>query len=139
MNVKVRWIENMSMLAESGSGHCVVMDGPEILGGKNIGCRPMEMMLMGMAGCSVVDVISILKKMREEVINCSAEIQAERAEKEPKIFTHINIKFKIEGFNIKKDKIKKAIDLSIEKYCSASIMLGKTAKIEHSFEIINNT
>lgn len=136
MNIKVKWIEDMVMMAESESGHSLVMDGPPDLGGRNIGVRPMEMLLIGMAGCSIVDVISILKKMREKIDYCDAEIIAQRAEKEPKIFTEINIKFKLKGTNIKPDKVKKAIDLSVEKYCSASIMLGKTAKIKHNFEII---
>ena len=138
MNVKVRWIEDMKMMAESGSGHSVIMDGPEDLGGINIGFRPMEMVLIGMAGCSIIDIVSIIKKMREVVTICRAEVTAKRAEKEPKVFNEINIKFKLEGANLNTNKVEKAINLSIEKYCSASIMFAKTAKIKHSFEIIND-
>lgn len=139
MNIKVKWIEDMIMMAESSSGHSIIMDGPVDLGGRNIGFRPMEMLLIGMAGCSVVDVINILKKMREKINNCSAEVIAQRAKQEPKIFTEIHIKFKLEGANVDANKVKKAIDLSMQKYCSASIMLSKTAKIKHSFKIIKST
>jgi putative redox protein len=125
----------MMMVGESASGHAVVMDGPENLGGKNLGIRPMEMLLLGMGGCTTIDVMSMLKKMREEVRDCRAEISAERADDHPKVFTKIHIHFVVEGVNLDEKKVGKAIGLSADKYCSASIMLGKTATVTHDFEI----
>ena len=135
MNTTVRWIDGMMMVGESASGHAVVMDGPENLGGKNLGIRPMEMLLLGMGGCTTIDVMSMLKKMREEVRDCRAEISAERADDHPKVFTNIHIHFVVEGVNLDEKKVGKAIGLSADKYCSASIMLGKTATVTHDFEI----
>ena len=135
MNTTVRWIDGMMMVGESASGHAVVMDGPENLGGKNLGIRPMEMLLLGMGGCTTIDVMSMLKKMREEVRDCRAEISAERADDHPKVFTKIHIHFVVEGVNLDEKKVGKAIGLSADKYCSASIMLGKTAAVTHGFEI----
>lgn len=131
----VRWIDDMMMVGKSASGHAVVMDGPEELGGNNIGVRPMEMLLLGMGGCITVDVVSILKKMREEVRDCQVKISAERADEHPKVFINIHLHFIVEGANLNDKKIGKAISLSANKYCSASIMLGKTAAITHDFEI----
>ena len=135
MNTTVRWIDGMMMVGESASGHAVVMDGPENLGGKNLGIRPMEMLLLGMGGCTTIDVMSMLKKMREEVRDCRAEISAERADDHPKVFTKIHIHFVVEGVYLDEKKVGKAIGLSADKYCSASIMLGKTATVTHDFEI----
>lgn len=125
----------MMMVGESASGHTVVMDGPEDLGGKNLGIRPMEMLLLGMGGCTTIDVVSTLKKMREIVRDCRAEISAQRAGEHPKVFTKIHIHFVLEGDNLNAKKVAKAISLSADKYCSASIMLGKVAHITHDFEI----
>ncbi len=100
MNTTVKWIDGMMMVGESASGHAVVMDGPQDLGGKNLGIRPMEMLLLGMGGCTTIDVISTLKKMRQEVHDCRAEISAERATEHPKIFTKIHIHFVIEGVDL---------------------------------------
>ena len=135
MNTTVRWIDGMMMTGESASGHAIVMDGPEVLGGKNLGVRPMEMLLLGMGGCTTVDVVSTLKKMREEIRNCRVEISADRAGEHPKVFTKIHLHFIIEGSNLNDKKIAKAVSLSADKYCSASIMLGKTAEVTHDFEI----
>lgn len=135
MNTTVRWIDGMMMVGESASGHAVVMDGPEDLGGKNLGVRPMEMLLLGMGGCTTVDVVSTLKKMRELVNDCRVEISAERAEEHPKVFTKIHLHFIVEGENLNEKKIAKAVSLSADKYCSASIMLGKMADITHDFSI----
>lgn len=135
MNSTVKWIDNMMMLGTSASGHAVVMDGPEELGGKNLGIRPMEMLLLGMGGCTTIDVVSTLKKMRETVRDCRVEISTERAEEHPKIFTKIHLHFIIKGTDLNDKKVAKAISLSADKYCSASIMLGKTARITHDFEI----
>ena len=135
MKTTVKWIDNMMMVGESASGHAVIMDGPEEVGGKNLGIRPMEMLLLGMGGCTTIDILSMLKKMREEVRDCRAEITAERADDHPKVFTKIHIHFVVEGNNLNENKVGKAVGLSAEKYCSASIMLGKTATVTHGFEI----
>jgi len=136
MNVKVKWIDGMMMVGESGSGHAVVMDGPPDAGGNNMGIRPMEMLLIGMAGCTTVDVVSTLKKMREKIDDCFAEINAERADDHPKVFTNIHIHFVVKGVDLKPAKVEKAISLSADKYCSASIMMAKTAHVTHDFEIV---
>lgn len=133
MKTIVRWIDGMMMLGESASGHVLIMDGPEDLGGKNLGVRPMEMLLLGMGGCTTVDVISTLKKMREAVSDCRVEISAERADEHPKVFTKIHLHFVIKGDNLNEKKVAKAVSLSADKYCSASIMLGKMATITHDF------
>jgi len=135
MKTIVKWIDGMMMVGESASGHAIVMDGPEEMGGNNLGVRPMEMLLLGMGGCTTVDVISTLKKMRENVSNCRVEISAKRADEHPKVFTGIHMHFVIEGENLNEKKIAKADSLSADKYCSASIMLGKTATVTHDFSI----
>ena len=135
MNTTVKWIDGMMMVGESASGHAIVMDGPEDLGGKNLGIRPMEMLLLGMGGCTTIDVVSTLKKMREIVSDCRVEISAQRADEHPKIFTKIHLNFIINGSNLNEKKVEKAISLSADKYCSASIMLGKMADITHDFTI----
>ena len=136
MKARVKWLDNMSFVGESGSGHSVVMDGPPEAGGRDLGVRPMEMLLLGMGGCASFDVVSILKKTRESVTDCEAAIEAVRADTEPKVFTKIHIHFKVSGDNLNEKKVEKAVTLSADKYCSASIMLGKTAEVTHSFEII---
>ncbi len=137
MKAKVKWVDNAMFLGESGSGHSVVMDGPESLGGRNMGIRPMEMLLIGMGGCASFDVMSILKKSRQNVIDCHAELEAERADTVPAVFTAINIHFVVKGQGLKEKQVKRAVELSAEKYCSASIMLGKGGvTISHSYEII---
>ncbi|CAA6803438.1 MAG: OsmC/Ohr family protein [uncultured Thiotrichaceae bacterium] len=136
MKARVKWLDNMSFVGESGSGHSVVMDGPPEAGGRDLGIRPMEMLLLGMGGCASFDVVSILKKTRQDVTDCEAQLSAERAETEPKVFTTINMHFVVKGNDLSESKVEKAVALSAEKYCSASIMLGKTAKITHSLEII---
>ncbi|SMN17100.1 OsmC/Ohr family protein [uncultured Candidatus Thioglobus sp.] len=135
MKSTVRWIDGMMMIGESASGHAIVMDGPEALGGKNLGVRPMEMLLLGMGGCTTVDVVSTLKKMREIVDDCRVEISADRADEHPKVFTKIHLHFVIKGKDLNEKKVAKAVSLSAEKYCSASIMLGKTATVTHDFSI----
>lgn len=138
MQARVKWIEEAMFLAESGSGHTVVMDGPAESGGRNVGVRPMEMLLMGLGGCSTFDVVSILKKSRQAVQNCEVQIQAQRADTEPKVFTNIALHFIVSGTGLKENVVKRAVDLSAEKYCSASIMLGRAGvEITHSFEIVD--
>ena len=136
MNISVKWIDGMLMVGKSDSGHAIVMDGPPEIGGENLGVRPMEMLLLGMAGCTMIDVVSTLKKMREKFSDCQTKVSADRGEEYPKVFTNIHVHFIIRGKNLNPSKVDKAIKLSAEKYCSASIMLGKTAVITHDFEII---
>ncbi len=136
MNISVKWIDGMLMVGQSDSGHAIVMDGPPEIGGENLGVRPMEMLLLGMTGCTVIDVISTLKKMREDVVDCQTQVSADRSEEYPKVFTNIHVHFVLRGKQLNPLKVDKAIKLSAEKYCSASIMIGKTAIITHDYEII---
>ena len=136
MKARVKWVERVAFLGESESGHSLVMDGAPENGGRNIGMRPMELLLLGMGGCTAFDVIHILKKARQPVSDCIVEIGAKRAEKVPKVFTLIHIHFIISGSGLKEAQVKRAVDLSAQKYCSASLMLGKTAKISHDYEIV---
>lgn len=124
------------MLAESGSGHAVVMDGPPEHGGRNLGVRPMEMLLMGMGGCTEFDVLMILRRGRHDVAFCEVELEAERADTEPKVFTRIHAHFRIGGRGLSEKAVARAVELSATKYCSASIMLGAMADITHDFEIV---
>jgi putative redox protein len=135
MKARVKWIEGVAMLGESGSGHGVVMDGPPELGGRNLGVRPMEMLLLGMGGCTQFDVLLILRRARQDVTDCVVELEAERAESDPKVFTRIHAHFIITGRDLSRRHVERAIQLSAEKYCSASIMLGASAEITHDFEI----
>ena len=136
MKARVKWIEQVAFLGESESGHGIVMDGAPAYGGRNLGPRPMELLLMGAGGCTSFDVVTILKKSRQNITSCHVELEAERAENDPKVFTKIHMHFVVKGRDIKADAVDKAIHLSAEKYCSASIMLGATAKITHDFEVI---
>ncbi|WP_337882806.1 OsmC family protein [Chromobacterium haemolyticum] len=135
MKARLKWVDGVCFLGESGSGHAVVMDGAPEGGGRNLGPRPMELLLLGTAGCTSYDVITILKKARQQVSDCWVEIEAERAEEEPKVFTRIHFHFVVTGRDLKAETVERAIKLSAEKYCSASIMLGKTADISHDFEL----
>ena len=136
MNISVNWVDGMLMVGKSHSGHSITMDGPPEIGGDNLGVRPMEMLLLGVAGCTMIDVVTTLKKMRQDLTNCETKLSAERADEHPKVFTDIHIQFIVKGQDLDPKKVKKAITLSAEKYCSASIMLGKTASITHDFEIV---
>ncbi|MHB1333060.1 MAG: OsmC family protein [Sulfuriferula sp.] len=135
MQARIKWIENVAFLGETGSGHAVLMDGAQEGGGRNLGPRPMELVLIGTGGCTAYDVVHILKKSRAEISDCVAEIQAERADEDPKVFTKIHFHFVVTGKNLKPELVERAINLSAEKYCSASIMLAKIATITHDFEI----
>ena len=126
----------MTFVGESGSGHCVVMDGPPEHGGRNLSVRPMEMVLLGLGGCTAFDVVNILQKARQPVTDCVVELDAERADGVPAVFTRIQVKYLVRGRGLSRQHVKRAIELSAEKYCSVSIMLGKTASISHEFEII---
>ncbi len=139
MECTVRWMGNdagMSFVAETGSGHAVVMDGAPEAGGRNLAARPMEMILAGTGGCTAFDVVLILKKGRHAVSACDVQLKAERAETDPKIFTKIHFHYRVKGHNLKPEAVARAIELSKDKYCSASIMMAKTAEITHDFEII---
>jgi putative redox protein len=139
MKSRVKWVENVCFMAESGSGHAMVMDGSPEIGGRNMGPRPMELLLMGAGGCTSVDVVMILQKSRQDVTGCEVDISADRADENPKVFTKIHMHFTVTGRNLKPETVDRAIKLSAEKYCSASIMLGKTAEITHDFEIVEAT
>ncbi|GBG13475.1 putative redox protein [Novimethylophilus kurashikiensis] len=139
MKARVKWVENVCFMGESETGHAVVLDGAPEMGGRNLGMRPMEMLLIGMGGCTSFDVVTILKKSRQAISDCVAEIQAERADEVPKVFTKIHVHFVVKGRNLNPVQVERAVKLSAEKYCSASIMLGKTAEITHDFEIVEET
>ncbi|WP_026686406.1 OsmC family protein [Azovibrio restrictus] len=139
MECTVKWLgqeSGMSFMAETGSGHMVAMDGAPEAGGRNLAPRPMEMLLAGTGGCTAFDIVMILKKGRHQVSGCDVRLEADRAETDPKVFTRIHFHFRVSGHNLKPEAVARAIDLSKDKYCSASIMLGKTASITHDFEII---
>ena len=136
MNISVNWVDGLLMVGKSDSGHTITMDGPPESGGENLGVRPMEMLLLGVAGCTMIDVVTTLKKMRQDLSHLETKINAERATDHPKVFTDIHIQFILNGQNLDEKKVDKAITLSAEKYCSASIMLGETATITHDFEVI---
>ena len=138
MKARVQWLDGRAFVGESGSGHAVVMDGAPEAGGRNIGVRPMEMLLLGLGGCTAFDVVMILERMREKVTAFDVALEAERAAEDPKVFTHVKIIYKLTGRGLKPANVERAINLSAEKYCSASIMFGKTATIEHAFEIIED-
>ncbi|MHB8939713.1 MAG: OsmC family protein [Thiobacillus sp.] len=136
MKARVKLIEGVSFVGQSESGHSVVMDGPPESGGKNLGVRPMEMLLLGLGGCSAFDVVLILRKARQQVTGCVADLTAERADTAPKVFTKIHVHFTVTGKALDPRRVEQAVHLSAEKYCSASIMLGKTAEITHDFEVV---
>jgi putative redox protein len=136
MKARIKWVEKVTFLAESGSGHAVVLDGAPDAGGRNLGVRPMEMLLMGLGGCSAFDVVLILRKGREDVSDCVVELEAERAETDPKVFTRIHMHYKVAGRGLAPAKVERAIKLSAEKYCSASAIMAKTADITHDWEVI---
>lgn len=135
MKARIKWVQDVMFVGESETGHAVLMDGAPDIGGRNLGVRPMEMLLLGLGGCSAIDVMLILKKSRETVDDCVVDIDAQRATEDPKVFTRIHVHFVVTGKALKEATVKRAIDLSAEKYCSASIMLGKTAVITHDYEI----
>ena len=138
MKATIKWVEEAMFLGESGSGHCVVMDGPPEIGGRNAGIRPMEMLLIGVGACSSVDVVSILKKARQDVTGCEAKVEATRVDAIPAVFEKIHMHFIVTGKNLDDGKVKRAVELSAEKYCSASIMLQKGGvQMTHGYEIVN--
>ena len=137
MKATVKWVEDAMFVGEGGSGHAVVLDGPAEGGGRNMGFRPMEMLLLGVGGCTAYDVVSILKKSRQPIVDCRVELEAERSNTVPKMFTKIHVHFVVTGKATLKDtQVKRAVELSAEKYCSASIMLAKVAEITHDYELV---
>ena len=136
MDCTVKWLDGMTFVAETGTGHLIAMDGAPDAGGRNLAPRPMELLLAGAGGCSAFDVVLILKRARQAVTNCEVRLNAERAETDPKVFTRISFHYTVSGHNLKPEAVKRAVDLSAEKYCSASIMLGKTAEMFHDWTII---
>ena len=135
MKARIKLIEGVCFAGETGSGHAVVMDGPPDSGGRNLGPRPMEMLLLGLGGCTSFDVVHILRKGRQDIRDCVAEVEAERAASDPKVFTRIHVHFIVSGKSLDPKRVEQAIRLSAEKYCSASIMLAKVAQISHDFEL----
>ena len=136
MKARVKWVEGVSFLAESGSGHSIVVDGAPDAGGRNVGVRPMELVLAGAAACSAFDVVWILRKARQPVTDCVVEADADRAATEPKVFTAIRLRFRIAGRGLDPRQVERAVKLSKEKYCSATIMLGRMADISAEIELI---
>ena len=136
MKARIKWVENVCFMGESETGHAVILDGAPDAGGRNLGMRPMEMLLIGMGACTSFDVVTILKKSRQPITDCVAEIEAARADEIPKVFTRIHVHFIVTGHGLNPAQVERAVKLSAEKYCSASIMLGKAAEITHDFEIV---
>jgi len=137
MKTKIKWIDGVSFVGESGSGHAVVIDGAPEHGGRNIGVRPMELLLMGAAACSAFDVVHILKKARQPIADCTVDAQAERATTEPRVVTRIHLKFAVAGRGLDARQVERAVKLSKDKYCSATIMLAKTAEITYDVEVVD--
>ena len=137
MKARVKWIEARTFLGESGSGHAIVMDGAPESGGRDLGIRPMETLLLGMGRCTAFDVVHILEKSREKVKDCILEMEAERAPDDPKVFTQIRLRYLVSGKDLSREKVERAVNLSAEKYCSASIMLGESAEIGHEIVLLD--
>ena len=136
MKARVKWVEAMSFLGEAGSGHAVLMDGAPDAGGRDLGPRPMEMLLLGLGGCTAFEVVLILKRGREKITDCVVEIEGDRAETDPKIFTKIHLVYKLTGRALSREKVERAVALSTEKYCSATAQLGALAAISHEIQIL---
>jgi putative redox protein len=136
MEARIKWVENAAFVGTTGSGHGIVIDGPPDIGGKNLGMRPMELMLLSVGACSAVDVVHILKKGRQDVADVQVEVKGERTDTDPKVFTKIHLHFIVAGRGLTRERVERAVQLSAEKYCSASIMLGRAgAEITHDFEL----
>jgi len=136
MEARVKWVENAEFIAETGSGHSLVIDGPAEIGGRNLGPRPMEMMLVSVGSCSAVDIVHILKKARQPVTGCEVAVSGERAATDPKVFTKIHLQFTVSGKGLSENQVKRAVQLSAEKYCSASIMLQQACPVTHGYELV---
>jgi len=139
MKARIKFVENVTFLAESGTGHAMVIDGAPAEGGRNLGPRPLELLLMGLGSCTAFDVVLILRKGREKVTDCVVEVEAERAATDPKVFTRIHMHYRVAGRGLAPAKVERAIALSAEKYCSASAIMSKTATITHDWEVVEET
>ncbi|EKE76309.1 MULTISPECIES: OsmC family protein [Oceanibaculum] len=135
MKTRVKWIDGMAFMGESGTGHAVVMDGAPENGGRNLGPRPMEMLLLGLGGCTAFDVVMILQKGRQPIEDCQVEIEAERAEDHPKVFTKVHMRYLVKGRGLSADAVHRAVELSVDKYCSATHVINKTAAMTHEVVI----
>ncbi|MEQ8662555.1 MAG: OsmC family protein [Gammaproteobacteria bacterium] len=138
MKATIRWVDDAMFVGEAGSGHAVVIDGPPDAGGRNAGFRPMELVLTGVGACTAFDVVAILRKSRQAVTDCRVELEAERAAEPPRVFTRIHVRFVISGRDLKRAAVERAVTLSAEKYCSATLMLREAVTITHSFEIVDS-
>jgi len=136
MKARVKWVQDVMFVGESGSGHAVVVDGAPDAGGRNLGFRPMELLLLGLGSCSAFDVVMILKRAREPITDCVVELDGQRAETDPKVYTSVELVYKVTGKNLDPKKVERAVNLSAEKYCSASKMFSATATLTHRIEII---
>jgi len=136
VKTQVRWHKACRFVGQTGSGHTIVMDGPATSGGSNLGPRPMEMLLLGLGGCTAFDVIQMLHKARQKVLDCTVDIDAERADEVPRVYTKIHVHFRVYGLGLSERHISRCVSMSADKYCSASIMLSKTAEITHDYEIL---
>jgi putative redox protein len=138
MKARIKWVEGVSFVGETGSGHAVVLDGAPEYGGRNLGPRPMELVLTGTAACTAFDVVHILRKARQAISDCVVEVEAQRAAEDPKIFTALHFVYRISGHSLDRKQVERAVKLSKEKYCSASIMLAKTAAITYDIELVDH-
>ncbi|MFT5304110.1 MAG: putative redox protein [Mariniblastus sp.] len=138
MKARVKWLDHMSFVGESGSGHSVVMDGSPEHGGRNLGVRPMEMVLLGLGGCSAFDVVKILKKARQPVVDCEVQLEAERSSEVPSVFTRIKLIYVVSGTDLSPQQVARAVDLSMEKYCSVTKMLEGSVEISHEFKLVSS-
>ena len=138
MKATVKWLDHMSFVGESGSGHSVVMDGAPDVGGRNMGVRPMEMVLLGLGGCTAFDVVLILQRQRQQLSDCQVVVEAERATEVPKVFTKIHVHYIVKGRGLDARKVERAVSMTAEKYCSVSIMLSASVEMSHDFEIIED-
>ena len=136
MKATVKWLDHMSFVGESSSGHSVVMDGAPDVGGRNMGVRPMEMVLLGLGGCTAFDMVLILQRQRQAITDCQVEVEAERATEVPKVFTKIHVHYIVKGKGLDAKKVERAVSMTAEKYCSVSIMLSASVELSHDFEII---
>ena len=139
MKTRIKWAQDRTFLGESGSGHSVVMDGAPESGGRNLGIRPTEMVLLGLGGCTAFDVVEILEKSRQPIDDCVVEVTGERADALPKVFTRIEINYLVSGRGLSRAKVERAVNLSADKYCSISLMLSKTARIDRKIEIVDTS